>query len=66
MSALFSIEGELVRRVWDYEYDYFSIDGRDIAAVFNDALGGGTREDIGRTEREFRYGHVRLTIEVIR
>lgn len=61
----YSLEGELVRDVWDYEFDDLMIDGRDLASWITSSVGPGRQEDETRTTRKTHYGRVRLTLEVL-
>jgi len=58
------IEGELVRDVWDYEYDDLMIGGADLKAWIDQQLGGRV-EEASHTTRKTHYGRVRLTLEVL-
>lgn len=57
------IEGELVRDVWDYEYDDLEVGGADLKTWIETQLGPGRPVDDDDTKRQIHYGRVRLTLE---
>jgi len=61
----YSLEGELVRDIWDYEYDDLEIGGVNLTQWIEGVLGQPRWEDESPATRKGHFGRVRLTIEVL-
>lgn len=59
------LEGELVRDLWEYEYDDLEIDGTDLKRWVEEQLGPGRVENTSRTTQKTYFGRVRLTLTLL-
>lgn len=61
----YTIQGDLVRDVWDHEYDQLEVGAQGLEEYIIECLGPGREEVLSRSTRKTYFGRVRITIETL-